>query len=222
MCRIEAAMEDATNGMMDRMQLAALVGGFAFRDQQRWEELAALFMPGAQLSISWFRGRVEDFIRASREQARSGKISVKHHLGSPRLTVNGDRALGDTDVTILIRAPVGPDEVLVDVTSFALFSDKFERIGAIWKISERTAIYEKDRADPVDPGNRIPCAASRDEFASIPAEYRSLALVMREAGIQVMSDALTHGSGRACRLLIPKCGEPVPRDNQDKNLRQSG
>lgn len=194
-------MADATNELIDRMQLAELVGGFAFRDQQRWKELAGLFMPGAPLSISWFRGSVEDFIQASREQARSGKIAVKHHLGRPQLTVNGDRALGETDVTILIRAPDGPVDVLVDVTSFARFSDKFEEIGAIWKISERSAIYERDRADPVDPGNRIPWAASRDEFASIPAEYRSLALVMREAGIQVMSDALTHGSERACRLL---------------------
>ena len=194
-------MNNAMSALIDRMQLAQLVGDFAFRDLQRWEELAALFKPGAPLSISWFRGQVEDFIRASREQARSGRIAVKHHLGPPRLAVNGDRALGETDVTILIRAPVGPDGVLVDVTSFARFQDRFERNGGTWKISERTAIYEKDRADPCDPGNHIPWTTSRDEIASIPAEYRSLALVMRESGVEVRPDALTHGSERACRLL---------------------
>ena len=124
-------MADATNELIDRMQLAELVGGFAFRNQQRWKELAGLFMPGAPLSISWFRGSVEDFIQASREQARSGKIAVKHHLGRPQLTVNGDRALGETDVTILIRAPDGPDDVLVDVTSFARFSDNAAKTSKI-------------------------------------------------------------------------------------------
>lgn len=194
-------MDELVARLADKSELEDLVRGFAFRDQQRWNELADLFVPGAQMRISWFNGPVEDFIRASHAQACAGQVLVKHHIHTPRLTIDGKRALGDTDIIIMLRAPVGPAGTLVDVTSYARFSDRFEKVGCRWKIAARTGIYEKDRADPVEAGTRIAWSTCPAEASLFSAEYRAMALLMKEVGIDARFDAVLSGSPQARQLL---------------------
>lgn len=133
-----------------RSEIAALINSWGFfRDQESWEKLLATFHDDGTISISWFDGPYKGFVAASRElAARSRNTIVKHHLGVPSIEVDGDRALSEVNVTIMVRArtPVGE----VDTTSFARFHDRVEKRDGRWKILKRTAIYEKDRADPVD------------------------------------------------------------------------
>jgi hypothetical protein len=65
--------------------------------------------------------------------------------------VSGDRALSEAHANILSRAPINGQEF--DFEAWVRFFDFFEKREGAWKIHRRTAIYEKDRMDPVVPGS---------------------------------------------------------------------
>jgi len=70
------------------------IASFALRD---------LFHPQATIAISWYRGPIEGFIKASRSLASP----TKHWLGAPRIQVRGERALSEVDVAIMVRSKSG-------------------------------------------------------------------------------------------------------------------
>jgi hypothetical protein len=194
-------MDATIRRLTDLSELTALVHGFACRDQGRWEELTTLFWPGAPLSISWFKGVVEDFVRRSRLQAEAGRMQVKHLIGTPRLVIEGHRAIGDTDVTIMLRGAVGAAQTLVDVVSYARFVDTFEKRDGAWRIASRTAVYEKDRADAVESGTPIAWSTPAEIAAGFCPNYRALSLLMAEGGVAVGNDAIVQGSAESLDLM---------------------
>lgn len=52
------------------------------------------------------------------------EAQTKHGFGVSRVSIAGDRALAETDVTIMARFTVGP--LQLDMTVFARFFDRFE------------------------------------------------------------------------------------------------
>ena len=78
------------------------------------------------------------------------------------------------------------DGHLFDCTSFGRFLDLFEKREGAWRIVKWTAIYDKDRLDPVLP-DRVP-----------PAFYAGLD---RSGGV---------GNGAFMRLRVTKKGRSVP------------
>ena len=68
--------------------------------------------------------------------------------------MRGNRAILESDVQILTRDLL--DGHLFDCTSFGRFFDLFEKREGVWRIAKWTAIYDKDRLDPVLPGNIPP------------------------------------------------------------------
>lgn len=174
--------------LRDIQELSEIVYGFVHRDKGNWDRLRSLFAPGAMINISWFSGQIEDFVERSKARA-GGKMQIKHQMGSPLLQIRGDRALGETDVTIHLRTTVGSDQQLVDVVSQARFFDRFERLGGHWKITARTAIYEKDRADCVDVGGPPKWEISAEQ-ATFPIQYRALAMILSSLGIPVSTSAV--------------------------------
>ena len=136
-------------GLSDaRSEIAALINDWAFfRDQEWWDELLGTFHEDGTISLSWFDGPYAGFVAASQKLAASGNTILKHQLGVPRIEIRGDRALSAVDVVIRVRATTPAGEV--DTTSFARFHDRLEKRAGAWKILKRTAVYEKDRADPV-------------------------------------------------------------------------
>jgi hypothetical protein len=180
-----------------RSEIAALVSAWAFcRDQGSWDALLATFHEGATISISWFDGPHADFVAASKAMAARGDAIVQHHLGVPRIRVHGNRALSDVDVTILVRArtPIGE----VDSTSYARFYDRLEKRSGTWKVSRRTAIYEKDRAAPVSRPT-LP-EAFFEGLDRFPAEVRFLAAGLERAG-QRLSPRLVRDKSPEMRAL---------------------
>jgi len=133
----------------EKAEIADLVNNWAFhRDQEKWDALSGTFHKDGTISLSWFDGPHEGFVAASRQlAARSGAL-LKHYIGVPRIHINGDRALSEVNVTIMVRAKTPFGEV--DTTSYARFIDRIEQRDGAWKILKRTAVYEKDRADAVD------------------------------------------------------------------------
>lgn len=180
-----SASESDTAGertvMLDaRMEIADLVNNWAFfRDQEKWDALSATFHDGGTISLSWYAGSHEGFVAASRQLAARGAALLKHYIGVPRIRIEGNRALSEVNVTIMVRAKTPAGEI--DTTSWARFIDRIEKRDGAWRIVQRVAVYEKDRADPVDR------AALPDAFfeglETYPAELKFLAASLDKGGI---------------------------------------
>lgn len=157
------------------------------RDQGDWDALAACFHPDATVNISWYQGSAAGFLAAARESGARQQAgeSSRHWLGNFRAWVSGERAVLETDVQILTRDRFA--DSLVDCTSWGRFFDRFERREGTWRILDWTAIYERDRLDPVIPG-------------SLPADLL--------AGLDLAAD---HGHGAFMRLRLARKGrQPSP------------
>src|SRR5262249_43694049 len=141
------------------------------RDRGRWHELAATFVPDGEIAVSWFRGPFTEFVERCRQSFAAGTRS-KHLIWPPVVRTNGDRAIAETNIAILVRQAI--DGVLVDLTSYGRFFDRLERRGR-WMIAERAAIYEHDRLDPVEPSDAFDAMMQAADVEKFPAAYRYMA-----------------------------------------------
>lgn len=164
----------------DAHEIAQLVGSWALlRDQSRWDALDELFIDDGVISISWMHGPHSAFVAASRLAAEASLLQVKHQMGMPFVLTREGRATAETDVTIMVRATIEGCEA--DVTSYARFFDRLERTSGRWRFRQRTAIYERDRIDPV-----FPHALPDDLLANgtgAPAALRCLAGALGKLGL---------------------------------------
>jgi SnoaL-like domain len=146
-------MPDALQRLVDESEIRRVRRLWAFaRDQGDWETVASLFHPGAPVSVSWYNGNAEGFVENSRKLFGRGKPETrsKHWLGNDRVTINGDRALLETDVEVRARDDI--DGVLFDFTYEFRFFDRFEKRNGVWKIAQWTCLYDSDRVAPAVPG----------------------------------------------------------------------
>ena len=175
--------------MNDVLAITQNVAKFAFRDQGLWDELRDLFHPNAAIAVTWYSGPIEGFIERSAKMAAANRSTTsKHLIGASRVTIERSRALSDTDVTILARVKLGPIEA--DMTSYLRFFDRYERRDdGIGRIASRTAIYEKDRIDPVRPSLLYPLVYRLTGFNRFPLLYRHLAAGLVRSG-QVLAKAI--------------------------------
>ena len=161
------------------------------RDQGRWTELTATFAPEGEIAVSWFRGPFVDFVERCRQSFAAGNRS-KHLIWPPVVRVNGQRAVAESNIAILVRQAI--DGVLVDLTSYGRFFDRLERRDR-WMIVERTAIYEQDRLDPVAPSEAFDAMMQSADVAKFPAPYRYMAFRVLAAG-RALAEPVHH-DGRA-------------------------
>src|SRR4029079_11779526 len=132
----------------DKAACAEVIQNWGFaRDQGRWDDLAAIFHPGGEIAVSWFRGAYPDFVAHCRSNFGRGS-EAKHLLWPARVAVKRQRGPAETNVAILVRQTI--EGVAVDLTSNGRFLDRLERRDGIWRIVERATLYEKDRLDPVE------------------------------------------------------------------------
>jgi len=137
----------------DKTVCAELIQAWGFaRDQGRWDDLAAIFHPGGEIAVSWFRGPYPEFVAHCRRNFGRGS-EAKHQLWPARVAVNGARATAETSVAILVRQTI--EGVATDLNSNGRFLDRLERRDGVWKMVERAALYEKDRIDPVEPSPKF-------------------------------------------------------------------
>src|SRR5262245_16995397 len=162
--------------LADKHACAELIQAWGFyRDQGRWDDLLATFHPDGVIHVSWFRGPFSEFVVQSRRGGPS-----KHHILPSLVRVSGERAVAETNITIMVRQEI--EGILCDMISRARFLDQLERRAGAWKILERTAIYEQDRLDPVVPSadfDRMMQAAAVSQY---PAAYRYMAFRIVSAG----------------------------------------
>jgi hypothetical protein len=194
-----AAPDTTLAALAAHQAIAANVAHFSLRDQGRWEDLRNLFQPKGTISVTWYSGPIDGFIEASKKMASDSSSQSKHWIGTPRVTVCGERALSETDVTIMARATVKTVEL--DITSYARFFDRFERgADGAWRILSRTAIYEKDRIDPVAPSILFSLFYRFAGFDKYPAQYRHLAFGLEKNGYKLADGIIVTNSPEEAAL----------------------
>ena len=155
------------------------------RDSADWELLRRQWHDDGYMMATWFQGPRDDFIRVSQEGFAKG-VNILHFTGASQATLNADRtrAISQTRMTILQRGPV--HGVLADVACTGRFYDFFAKRDGRWGIVLRQPIYEKDRLDPVVPGETI--EFDTDLLNRYPEGYRYLAYLQVQAGYPVKTD----------------------------------
>ena len=169
-----------------------------WRDAGMWERFATVWHEDGRMMATWFQGPAEDFIRVSREGFERG-VRILHFLGGCSVEVSGERGISQTKMTISQRGPV--EGVECDVVCTGRFFDFWERREGRWGLVLRQPIYEKDRADPVDPAARL--ELDPQLLARFPEGYRHLAYVQTQIGYAVKDD-MPGLSGPAVEALYAR------------------
>ena len=182
----------------DKYACAELIQSWGlYRDQGRWPELLATFAPDGEIAVSWFSGPYREFVDRCRQGYEAGQRS-KHHIFPSVVRVTGDRAVAETNVTILVRQKIGG--TLADMTSYARFLDRLARKDARWVILERTAIYERDRLDPVEPSEAFDKLFKASDLSVYPEAYRYMAARLVAAGRTLAPVVYRDGTAETAQL----------------------
>jgi hypothetical protein len=167
----------------DRLAIRDLIDSWAiWRDAGIWDRLRTVWHDDGRMRATWFQGTADEFIEASKGSFARG-VRSNHVLSGTTIDITGTRALAQTKMAILHRAPV--EGVTCDFTCVGRFYDFFEKRDR-WGLVLRQPIYEKDRIDPVVPGE-LP-KLETDLLMRFPEGYRHLAYLQTKHGYTVKPD----------------------------------
>jgi hypothetical protein len=193
-------LEEAVSALENKYACADLIQAWGlYRDQGKWPELLATFTPEGQISVSWFSGGFSEFVDQCRQAFQGGQRS-KHHIFPSVVQIADQRAVAETNIVILVRQKISG--VLTDMTSYARFLDRLEQRGGAWRISERTAIYERDRLDPVEPSESFDRLFKATDLAAYPEAYRYMAARLSAAGRTLAPVVYRDGSPHTAQLYL--------------------
>ena len=167
------------------------------RDTRQWEGLRRCYAPGATVKTTWMVGSAEDFIAASIKGADNPHAPQSlHSIGASNIELLGDKALAETRMVLMLRAPL--DGVEVDITAWGRFLDFFVSHHGRWCIQQRHPIHEKDRMDPVDPSAVLKRDAER--LAQLPQAYRHITYMQSLQGATITPDLVQHNTPQQALL----------------------
>ncbi len=170
--------------MLERMAVRELVENWAlWRDAGDWERFRTVWHDDGRMMATWFQGTADEFIEANRAGFERG-IVILHFLGGSSVDVAGERAIAQTKMHIMQRAPV--EGVECDVTVIGRFYDFIEKRRGRWGLVLRQPIYERDGIRPVDPAQAP--ALDPEILARVPGGYRHLAYLQSGLGFDVKRD----------------------------------
>lgn len=173
------------NETLDRIAIRELIENWiVWRDARMWDRFRTVWHDDGVMMATWFQGSADEFIRVSDEGYKKG-VRILHFLGGCSVDLSGHRAIAQTKMTIAQRGPV--EGVICDVVCTGRFYDFLEKRGGRWGMVLRQPIYEKDRADPVDPSGPRP-VFDQTLLTSFPEGYRHLAYIQTKVGYKVKPD----------------------------------
>ncbi|MEO5734449.1 MAG: nuclear transport factor 2 family protein [Rubrivivax sp.] len=167
-----------------------------WRDRCDWDALRSVYAPDATMQTTWMDGPATEFVDVSQRMS-AGPVRAQHYIGVPTVKLNGDRALAQTRITILVRGPLNGVEV--DASCHGWFVDRMVKINGQWQILSRAPIYEKDTLVAVDPGVTLKLDA--DKLALYPPHYKHMAYMQSVVGAPINLDLPRPGSTEQDRML---------------------
>ena len=177
-------MQHDAAAALDRQLIHDIVDAWAIcRDSGDWDGLRACWHPDGIMNATWFQGGVEQFIDGAQRAFERAGMSA-HLQGACKIDLAGHRAIAQTRVTIYARDAL--DGHMCDIASLGRFYDFFEKRNGRWGLAQRQPIYERDRADPVEPG--VVLRLDPAILARFPAGYRHLAYAQVQRGLPVKTD----------------------------------
>ncbi len=187
-----------SDDLLERLRIREVVESWVvWRDQGEWDRFRTLWHPTrGKMIATWFTGTAEDFIAMADKGIARG-VTTFHRLAGSVIDVEGNRAVAQSKVAISLRDKL--EGVLCDVTTMGRFYDLFEKLDGRWVIVLRQAIFEKDRADPVDPSQVL--KLDPELLAQFPEGYRHLAYGQSKQGLSVRKDLPTLRSPEEKRVL---------------------
>lgn len=155
-----------------------------FSDAGLWERFRDVWHDDGRMMATWTQGSADEFVAMRKASFDKGATSIIHFNGAHSSDIRGDRAVSQTKMEILQRAPV--EGVMCDVTCLGRFCDFFERRDGKWGFVHRQPIYEKDWLIPCNPME----APKLDQalLDSFPSGYRNLAYLQTRLGFKVKRD----------------------------------
>jgi hypothetical protein len=150
------------------------------RDAGDWKGFREVWHDDGRMMATWTQGTADEFIAMSVAGWEKG-VSILHFLGGTSINLAGERAIAQTKMTISQRGTL--EGVLCDVVCTGRFYDFLEKRDGRWGMVLRQPIYEKDRADPVDPSASLKLDQSL--LAQFPTGYRHLAYLQSQIGYKV-------------------------------------
>jgi len=190
-----------TTNISDKEAISELVNISAYhRDRGNWDQLRDTFWANGTISFSWFDGPIEQFVNSSRQMSEKG-VQAKHIVSQPFIKVNGNRAVSEANVILLTRGSKGPFEI--DLTAYARFYDLIEKREGSWRIFKRTAIYEKDRIDSVQPSLLLWISCIFTNFKKYPKACRFLGFMLGKAGYELVQN-IVEDKSKELDLLYKK------------------
>lgn len=170
--------------LLERLAVREVVERWAlWRDAGDWERFRTCWHDDGRMMATWFQGTADEFIAVSREGFERG-VNILHFLGGNTVDLAGARAISQTKMHIMQRAPV--HDVICDVTVVGRFYDFMAKRDGRWGLVLRQPIYEKDSIAPVEPGATL--ALDAEILARFPEGYKHLAYLQTGLGFDVKRD----------------------------------
>jgi hypothetical protein len=170
--------------LLDRLAIReGLENWVLWRDSGDWDRFATIWHDDGFMVATWFQAPASEFMARSRAGFENG-LTVFHVLGACAIDLLGDRAVVQTRMEIIQRAPV--HDVVVDVNCHGRFYDAWEKRKDRWGLVHRNVVYELDRMTPVDPGAQL--ELDPDLLGNFPEGYRHLGYLQTHAGMHVSRD----------------------------------
>ena len=190
------------NNFDDVQQIRDLIERWAvYRDAFLWDKLRPIWTDDGKMNATWSEGTADEFIERNKKGLKNGlDVYILHTLGGIAVEVEGDRAVSMAKVLIHQRAII--DGVLCDVLCNARHYDLWQKANKQWKLASRNAILDKDRLDPVIPGETI--ALDQEILNRFPMEYQHLAYMQTKLGYPVNPDCARLSGGKALEKLYAR------------------
>src|SRR3990170_597023 len=111
--------------LMDRSAIVQAIENWGFfRDDKQWDRLRDLYTADGRMTTTWTIATADEFIHHCRGLAgKGGGRRTIHSIGATTVELNGERALAETRMTLLVRGML--DGVEVDVTNYGRTYDRF-------------------------------------------------------------------------------------------------
>lgn len=146
--KTQASLQD----ILSRQQISTLVVRLArAMDRNDRDGITSSYHPGALDHHGEFDGPVEQLVVWVDSLHRERLESMSHLITNHYVELNGDKALGETYVTAVLRTRRVAGRQF-DLSAVGRYLDRYERRDGGWRIAERTVVLDWQRMDSV-PSN---------------------------------------------------------------------